>query len=315
MDIISADDLVVDVVLKLPELPKPEKVCIPERMERQAGGAANFLIVASRLGLKTKAVGCVGDDRNGVFLIEELKREGVDTSDVTVKKGLSTKSTLVLVDDDGNKSFVGIMGDGVAVLEPEDVDLEMLDSFALYFSGYSLARLQIKWETEAILKIFDFCKDKMEIFFDPGPLVSAIPKETLKEVIGSSDVLLLNFDEGRVITGLSSLEEISDALLSFGAKVVAIKRGEKGSFIRDRKGSWEVPSFKVKLVDPTGAGDAFNAGFIFGYLRRWDLHSAAILANSIGALSATKLGAGSQLPKKIEIIEFLRNNKSELPLA
>lgn len=315
MDLISADDLIIDIVLKLPELPRPEKVYIAERVERQLGGAANFLIVASRLGLKTKAVGCVGNDENGVFLIEELKREGVDTAGITIKKGLSTKSTLVLVDGEGNKSFVGIIGDGVAILGPEDVDLDMLDSSSLYFSGYSLARLRIKWEAEAILKIFEFCRSKMKIFFDPGPLVSVIPKETLRGVIGSSDVLLLNFDEGRIITGLGSPENISDALLDVGAKVVVIKLGEKGSFVRDGKGSWEVPTFRVKVVDPTGAGDAFNAGFIFGYLRGWDLYSAALLANSIGALSVTRLGAGSQLPKKTEIIRFLKNSGIELPLT
>lgn len=311
---ISANDLIVDVVLKLSKFPKPEEVLLAEKMERHVGGAGNFLIVASRLGLKTRAVGCVGEDENGRFLVEELKKEGVDISGIVVKSG-NTKATLVLVDDEGNKSFIGIMGEGTAILEPEDVNFSILDSSSLYFSGYSLAKLHKKWEAEAVLKIFRFCKDRMKIFFDPGPLISLIPKEILKEVIERSSVLLLNFDEARAITGLHSLEEISRVLSKMGAEVIVIKRGEKGSFVHSKEGSWEVSSFKVDVIDTTGAGDAFNAGFIFGYMQGWDFYSAALLANSIGALSVTKLGAGSQLPKKDEVIKFLQENKIKLPLT
>jgi sugar/nucleoside kinase (ribokinase family) len=314
-DVISADDLIVDTVLKLPELPKPEGVHIVTEMDRQAGGACNFLIVASRLGLRTMAIGCVGDDENGRFLIQELESEGVSVVGIKVKKSSSTKSSLVLVDSQGNKSFVGILGRGVAILRPEDVDLARLSSQALYFSGYSLARLPVQWEAEAVLKVFGFCLGRMKIFFDPGPLVPLLSKETLDKTISSSDLLLLNSDEAKMITGLSSIHEMANAILNMGAKTIVIKRGEQGSLVRNKESSRDTPSFKVNVVDPTGAGDAFNAGFIFGYLKGWDLSDAALLANAVGALSITKLGAGSQLPKRDEVIRFLQENYVKIGLS
>jgi ribokinase len=314
-DVVSADDLIVDTVLRLPELPKPEGVQIVSEMDKQVGGACNFLIVASRLGLKTMAIGCVSDDENGRFLIQELESERVSPAGIKVKKSLRTKSTLVLVDSQGNKSFLGILGRGVAILRPEDLDLATLSSQALYFSGYSLARVPVQWEADAVLKVFDFCLGRMKIFFDPGPLVPLLPKETLTKTISSSDLVLLNSDEAKMITGLSSIHEMANAILEMGAKTIVIKKGEQGSFVRNRQFSRHTPSFKVNVADPTGAGDAFNAGFIFGYLKGWDLSDAALLANAVGALSTTKLGAGSQLPQRDEIIHFLQENHVNIALS
>lgn len=313
MDIVSVDDLIVDIIMEVPGFPKPEGVIIAEGAEMQIGGAGNFLIVASRLGQKVKAIGCVGDDEDGEFLVRGLKSERIDVSGIVVKENLKTKSCIVLVDKRGNKSFVGVFGRGVAILGPEDIDPNVLGAETLYFSGYSLAHLPVKWEGNAVLKAFRFCRNKgMKVFFDPGPLVSLIPRKVLEEVVKSSEILFLNLDEAKKMTKLASLEDISRQLAEFGARMVVIKLGERGSFVYTKRRAVKAPSFKVKVKDPTGAGDAFNAGFIFGYMRSHDFYETALFANAIGALSVTKLGAGLNLPTRTEIYNFLEKNKVEI---
>ncbi|HID15873.1 MAG TPA: carbohydrate kinase family protein [Candidatus Atribacteria bacterium] len=135
-DVIVVDDLIIDLLLELPEFPEPEKVILPLRFERQVGGNGNFLIMASRLGLSVKAIGCIGNDSNGRFLKESLLREGVNVEDVFIKSGL-TKTCFVLICN-GSKAFIGGLTENTVFLQSNDIKEEMFNGKALYFSSYSL---------------------------------------------------------------------------------------------------------------------------------------------------------------------------------
>ena len=99
-----------------------------------------------------------------------------------------------------------------------------------------------------------------------------------------------------------------------GADIIALKLGEKGCLLFDGKELIREYGIAVDVVDPTGAGDAFNAGVIYGVMRGLDLKKTARLANIVGALSTTRLGAGQNLPTREEMIEFLKkSSEKELP--
>jgi sugar/nucleoside kinase (ribokinase family) len=97
--------------------------------------------------------------------------------------------------------------------------------------------------------------------------------------------------------------------------IVAIKLGGDGCYVRSREG-FEVakPAFKVAVVDTTGAGDGWAAGFLQGLVKGWDLEKCAIVANAVGGLVVTKIGAITAMPTKSELLRFLRSQGMDIVL-
>ncbi|RLG92578.1 hypothetical protein DRO37_09175 [Candidatus Bathyarchaeota archaeon] len=312
LDVLVIGDLIADIVIEVDHLPLPEDVQLASKMEMIAGGAANFAIMASRLGLRVGILDAIGNDEVGRSLIKVLERDGVMTASITMKEG-KTKQTLVLVSKRGEKSFIGLIGGYTALIAPEDIKM-IAESKGIYISGYSLGVEKLSSERLTALKSLEIAeKLGRYIFFDPGPLVSAIDKETLCRTIRRSNVLMLNLAEASTITGVEKPEENVKMLNKLGADVVALKLGEKGCLLFDGKKLIREYGITVDVVDPTGAGDAFNAGVIYGVIRGLDLEKVARLANIIGTLSTTRLGAGQNLPTRKEIIDFLkRSSEKEL---
>ena len=312
LDVVTVGDSVVDIVIPVPRFPRGNEDTVPgERMERQLGGASNFLVQASRLGLDVGIIDCVGDDDNGRFYRETLRSEGVDVSRVYEREGVPTAHCIVLVDAKGNHAYIGFQG-ATKHLEPEEIDPEFIrGSKALYLSGYALADSPIRG---AVLRALDVASDaRVSVYFDPSPVLSRIPEEALRSVISASEVILLNEREIELITGTADYEVAAGKLLKLGPGAIIMKQGPKGCVVFDRSGSENIRGFPVEVVDTTGAGDAFNASFVFGRLMGWPLRSSAVLANAVGAKKVTKMGAGTNVPTREEIIRFISENNVELP--
>ncbi len=312
LDVVTIGDSVVDIVISVPRFPRGNEDSVPgEGMERQLGGASNFLLQASRLGLRVGIMDCVGDDDLGGFFLEALRAEGVDVSRVQVREGLSTAYCVVLVDAEGNHAYIGFQG-ATSNLGPEDVDLKYIrGAGALYISGYALAGSPIR---EAVLRALRIASEAgIPTYFDPSPIISRIPEAALRNVITESEIVLLNEREMGLIAGAVDLKDAVNRLLELGPETIVLKKGSKGCIVCDRSGTEEVPGFTVEVVDTTGAGDAFNASFLFGQLKGWSLRSSAVLANAVGAIKVTKMGAGANVPGREEIIRFVSENNLELP--
>ena len=306
LDILAVGDLILDQVIKIDHLPRGEDVQLASQRELIVGGAANFAIMSRRLGLSTGILDAVGGDSLGKFVLDVLQREGIEISQIRVKEG-TTKSTLVLVTKRGEKSFIGLIGDYTALLSPNDVKPEVIEKAeGIYISGYSLGLKEFSSEGEAALKSANIAKDLgKKIFFDPGPLAPLIKRDLMIELMKCSAAVMLNLTEARAITGSGDPVESLRELHKLGARIVALKLGENGCIISDGKYLIKEAGIKVAVVDPTGAGDAFNAGIVYGLLRGLSPELTIRLANVIGALSTTKLGAGQNLPTKMELISFL----------
>lgn len=295
-DVTAVNDLILDLILELPKPPKPESALIPLRIERQPGGASNFLIMASRLGLRVKAVGCVGSDLNGKIIRSSLARENIDVEDVIVKRGL-TKKCLVLTYK-GRKSFIALFNRGTVFLEPRDIREEIFNTKALYLSGYSLARVSSRYENEAVYRAFKICRGKgVDIFFDVSPLVNLIPVGEIKEVLESSRICFLNINELKLIE--RRVGRLVERLKLEGILVVKMGGGGAQAYYNG-KVIKEEPIAR-KPIDTTGAGDVFNAGFIYGFMRGRDIRYSLKLANIIGALKVERLGGGLNIPSREEV--------------
>jgi ribokinase len=166
---------------------------------------------------------------------------------------------------------------------------------------------------QALLHALSIAYDyEVPIYFDPSPIINRIPKRDLWKTISTSKVMLLNERELRIITETSDLDEGIRTLLNSGPHIIVIKQGEKGCLLCNQSRSEQVPSFSVKVVDTTGAGDSFNAAFIFGQLKEWSMRETALFANAVGAIKVTKLGAGTQVPTKAEVNHFLTKHKIDV---
>jgi len=125
-------------------------------------------------------------------------------------------------------------------------------------------------------------------------------------VLEAAELLLPSEREPQIITGIDSLEEACRALLQGRAKLVAFKRGRDGATIFTREEEFTVSPFKVHEVDPTGAGDCYDAAIIYGLLQGWDIKRTARFANGAGAIAVTRQGAMAATATLEEVEEFMR---------
>jgi len=191
-------------------------------------------------------------------------------------------------------------------LRPEEIPQKYIaDSRLLHVSGYSLVRAP---QCDAALTAMKYAKEtNVRISLDPSPLVHVAPRKVLVEALGLVDVLLPNEAEAKYISHKKNLRNAGRTLLEKGASIVAMKLGPKGCLVMNEDEEFRVPGFKVKMIDTTGAGDAYNAGFLAGHLRGWSLKRSAEFANAAAALKTTKGGARNGLPRIGELEAFMRH--------
>lgn len=299
-------DLMGRPINRFPE--KGKLLLVPE-MELHVGGCAhNTAVDLKKLGEEVLVVGKVGDDDLGDVVINSLRRHGVDTRGVTRDSRFHTSATMVLLDDQGERTFLHYPGANQA-LRSEDVKDEFLreakvvhvaGSFLMPgFDGEETARVFARARQFSVLTSLDTAWDDTGKWF-----------ATIAPVLPLVDIFISNRDEASRISKKSTLADIASFFLDYGAKVVAIKMGEEGSFIMTKDEKILVPPFRVQAVDGTGAGDAFAAGFLFGYLRGWDLYEVGRFANACGAMCVEKMGATEGVGSFEAVQQFIREHEA-----
>ncbi|WP_457550608.1 carbohydrate kinase family protein [Archaeoglobus sp.] len=290
MDVIGFGALNVDKIYLVSEIPKAEEESYVLDLKVYPGGSsANTIVGLSRLGLKTGFIGKVGKDEEGAFLVEDLKKEGVDTHNVIVSDG-RTGCAMVFVDKKGERAILldPALNDTIGF---DEIDLDYVNKFKLLH----LSSFVCKFNDSS----FESQKKLVEIFngvvsFDPGSIYAKFGLEKIKPLIKHTDVFMPNEGEVKLLTGLD-YKDGAEFFLQW-CEVVVVKRGDKGCYITDGKNSYEIPAYNVKVVDTTGAGDAFNAGFLYGYLKGKGLDECGKLGNYIASLCIQKVGARTGLP-------------------
>lgn len=311
-DVIVIGDLIADLIMPIPQLPvRANQHQLSHDFWLELGGACNFLVAAARLGLRTKALGPVGDDCYGQSVIDLLHQLGINVSDVSKEPGAKTPLTLVLVDDYGEHVFLGIRGN-VFPLSPQSAWEEHLyETRALYANGYACDG---DAAGDNLLEIFRKAQ-RMNVFtfFDPGPLASASDPEWLGEMFANTFCLQLTLDEATTLIGSMSPQQAASHLLEQGSKLVAIKMGLEGSLIATREEQVYICAFEIPVRDTTGAGDAFDAACVYGCLAGYTLYQIGCLANAYGAAVCTVLGAGRRIPGREVVANILNEADIDLP--
>ncbi len=312
-DVVSLGDLVADLLLPIPELPiRQNEHQMARGLFVEPGGAGNFLIAASRMGLKAVATGCVGDDIYGKHIVRQLMHEGVDASDVDLLLQKQTTLALVLVDDAGEHVFLGVLGTARMTTLRASWERRTAQAKAFYTNGYAFLEAT---PPTLILEMIRTAKAKGAlVFFDPGPQIPGIEPHLMNSAVAETDVLLLTLEEAVKLTDKKPPEHVARELLSQGPRLVVLKMGAKGCLVSTEDRILNLNAFPITRRDTTGAGDAFDAACVYGVLKGLSLEQIGTLANAVGGATTTKLGAGTRLPSWEEVLELLKTSSVCLSL-
>ncbi len=288
--IASVGILVADVVAK-PVSRYPDRgVCVHvDTMELHVGGcASNTGLALAKLGLPVAVIGKVGQDSFGDFLIQTLQQHGVDTRGIQrAQKG--TSSTMVMVHPDGERSFIHHVGAN-GEFAPEDIDWDVVRECALFHLAGAFLMPQMDGEPAS--RVLQHARALgLTTSLDTTWDASGRWIELLRPCLPHLDYILPNYGEACGLTGETEPERIADKLLEAGVGTVVIKMDAQGCFVKNREVAFSVSAYPVEVVDMLGAGDCFCAGFLAGLALGWDLEKTARLANAVGALCVTQLGA------------------------
>ncbi|HEX8123919.1 MAG TPA: sugar kinase [Solirubrobacteraceae bacterium] len=250
-----------------------------------AGSAGGFALVLARLGAEVSSAGAVGGDPVGDMLVRLLERDGVDTSLLLRREDVQTSASVLPIRPDGSRPAFHVVGAN-GTYGPDDAPWDAIaDATHLHLGGPEFMG------GEAAAKILSFARAN-------GVTTSAdvlAPGETgLLEWIAPAlehlDYFLPNDEQAMGFTGSDDVEHACRALVDRGAACVAATCGAEGVVLVDAEGSERVPAFAVDVVDTTGCGDAFSAGFLRGLGLGRERREAAVLGCATAALVAQGLG-------------------------
>ncbi len=269
-------------------LPREEMYRLLQQLERHghlkhkaAGGqAANTVVALSRMGFRCGYVGCVGDDEEGEFLINAL--ESVDTAAI-VRQGKSGVCVVVL-DETGERTLVVFPNANDTMCYDHVNVAYACDTRFLYLTSFVGDE-----PLEAQKRLVEEVGERCRIALDPGELYARRGLDELRPIIERTEIVFATESEIETLTGMDCSRACQE-LLAMGTSIIACKRGEKGSYIVSKNGAFEVPAKTVDVVDKTGAGDVYAAGFIAGRLRGASLRGCASFATDLAAKSVTGYG-------------------------
>lgn len=263
--------------------------------ETCGGSAANTIVGLARLGCKVGFIGKVAKDREGKMLIDDFCREGVDTKGVAVSEKGRSGVVMGFVDQKGERALYVDSGVNDTIELNELNMAHVVRTRFLHitsFVGEKTFQIQKKF-VEALPKNVKVSLDPGELYARKGVLLEPLIKRTF--------VLMPNLNELKLLTGKSDYGEGANVLLAKGVAIVAVKLGSKGCYVTDGKEKHLIEPFKVKVLDTTGAGDAFCAGFLYGLIKNKSLYECGRLGNFVASRCITKMGARTGLPKLAEL--------------
>ncbi len=280
------------------------------------GAPSNYAVACSRLGVKTALLTRISQDAFGDFLMETLKKEKVDTSFI-IRTPQKTTLAVVALNREGKPDF-NFYRENTADTNVVKEDMKA-DTFknAKIFHFCSLSLL-VEPVRSALIHALETAKENgLTVSFDPNLRADLMKEDTLawvKKALYFTNVLLPSEDEMYLIAGKKDLDRAAKIITdTYGIDKIVVTRGEKGAALYEKGNKkLSLKGFKVKVVDTTGAGDAFSAGIGVGLLKKYKGLELLRFANAVAAISVQKLGAISSLPKLKEVERFLnkKNRKN-----
>lgn len=297
VDLVGVGLNATDTVIPLVNYPsRGSKVEYQTATVLPGGQVASTVVACQRWGIKTRYVGKLGDDAAAALHREAFAHAGVETQIVTAA-GAASPQSLILVDAGGERTVL-CRRDERLILQPTDLNREwIVNARALHVDGHdtAAATLAATWARAAGIPVI---ADLDELY--PG----------VEALIENIDYLIVSRDFPRRLTSEPNLEKaLQQIQRRYGCTLVAATLGEEGVVAWDGKQLHHTPAYCVSVVDTTGAGDIFHAGFIYGLLQNWPLSRQLDFACAAAALNCTAVGARGGI-QPLETIEDLMKTGS-----
>jgi sugar/nucleoside kinase (ribokinase family) len=279
-----------------------------------AGTAAGTAVDLAKLGADVTSVGAIGDDASGRMVRLLLDDHGVDTRHLVVKPGLQTTLTVLPIRPNGERPSLHAPG-ATRFLTPGDVDTDLVrQADFLHLGGPDAlgdfavdgvpALLRAAREAGTVTTL-----DLLRSRIAPDAL------QTLQQIWPLVDYFLPNDDQLRSLTGTHDLREAAQQVRELGVGTVVATTGADGSVVVGESGVEVVPAFSCAVVDTTGCGDAYVAGFITGLGHGWSLSEAARLGTAAAALVAGGLGSDAGIVDLESTLDFWRIREDEVAMS
>ncbi|MBQ7840447.1 MAG: carbohydrate kinase family protein [Lachnospiraceae bacterium] len=298
-------DLVIPDVEKFPEPGQEDEVDVMETLV--GGGAALFTLGIGKLGLRPVFQGAVGNDCYGRLILEEFEKRNVDTGLLKVRDDLKTGISISFTGQK-DRSFLTMRGTNAEIDISRVMTEEVKRARHIHVTGYAGSV-----NHDAYLAFLKRIKEETDVTvsFDVGWDFTGEWKKEIYELFPYIDVLFMNETEA-VHYSRKETAMLAGADFAKNCRVVALKLGAKGSVAFYDGRIYRKDRYQVTAVDTTGAGDSFNAGFIYGYLSGKSMEECLSCGNACGALSVTKLGGNTGFPNRKELQVFISSREASL---
>lgn len=308
-DVVCAGILVADHVCspmdRLPD--EGHLIAVPEMYLLTGGCAANVAVNVAKQNIGVQVVGKIGDDYWGRFVREDLEARGVDTRHVAVSARAQTSQTMILLCRGQDRRFVhtfGANGD----FRGADITPELLAGAKVLYVGGYLAMPNLL--PEDVAAIFRDCRERdIRTVLDVVIPTGYDYQGELDTVLPYTDVFLPNNDEAEMLTGEVDPRRQAAALREKGVRTVVITLGGAGLLFSEGDRVWRATHFPSEVIDQTGAGDAFCAGFISGMVRGLDLIGCVQYGSALGASCVRSIGCYEGVFSASQASEFLGENQ------
>jgi ribokinase len=295
----------MDLVFSVERFPLAGETILSSNFSTFFGGkGGNQAVALGKLGANVQMVGKVGDDAYGREYLQHLRDCRVGVQNIKIEYQTPTGMAGILVDHNGENQIV--ISSGANSKVTPDYLASIWDEVVT--NDIFLFQLEIPIDTilYAMKKLHSLGKT---VIVDPAP-ATKLPDQLFQYI----DYITPNETEVKFYANRHQLytyqlKEAANNLLRKGVGTVIAKAGGDGSFIINALDIEHVPEYPVDVVDTTGAGDSFNAGFAFALAQGKDLEEAVLTANAVGAMCTRKIGAQNAMPNFTELQEFLERHR------
>ncbi|MFX0000624.1 MAG: carbohydrate kinase family protein [Candidatus Hodarchaeota archaeon] len=307
-DILRFELLDKDIIKKYTAIEYSRKLNVKKVRFVPGGSGANIAANCSMLGLKSAYIGIMGNDFSAEICLNDLRKRGVDLSQVIQTERDSTALSIILRTPWGKDRSILAYKGANNLLEPSDINEELFRDI----KAFAWTSLTTDNGCKAIEKAIILTKDKDGMVF-AAPSMSIIKNAAkwAKILISNSDVVSMNLEEAQEFTGEPKKTLMIKSFLDMGVKLISITDGPNGSIISDGKMiiNSGVYSGGKEVQDTTGAGDAFLTGILISRLNNFSLEKTSKMATAMSYLECLEVGVREGLPKSIQELEnFIINN-------
>jgi len=330
-DIITIGSVIRDIIFKIDKIIIPNQkkinsgkspiICFrygakinPEEAYFLFGGGANNVATAlSRLKIKTAIFSRIGSDGTGQLIVNQLKKEGVNTDLIQIDKKLHTALSFIIVGRYGERTIFPYAGaSGNLELKSQKLIKKLTQTKWFYLTT-------LRNNSQKILpKIYQLIKkNKIKLFFNPGNTELENINKNFLSIIKLTDILLLNKEESLKLLNYNystqkkfNYYQILKDIKNLGPKIVILTDGDKGAWAIDEKKYYFVRPYPIKVLEKTGAGDSFGAGFLAGYLHFNQIEKALILASLNSASVIADVGSTKGLLNFTQAKKMIKKNNN-----